>query len=120
MKSLIFAYVMLIILLAAVILNSIMVSNSIKNILDKLNSISNESACTEDYETLFKDYMKKQKFISLSVNHSYLTDVEGDFAEIITAARENETSELMITKSRLMSSLSHIRRLASINIDSIF
>ena len=119
MKSLIFAYVMIIILLLAVILNSIMVSKSIKGIVEMINDVYDTSLNEERYQEIYDEYLKRQRFISLSIDHSYLGNVETGFTEVIAAAKIGEYSDLVIAKSRLLNALAHVRRLASINIDSI-
>ena len=80
-------------------------------------SLSAESH--QEYERLYKDFKKKEQYISLTVNHEDLTDVESSFSEIVGAAKANDEEAFLTIKSRLIDALDHLRRLSGINIDSI-
>jgi hypothetical protein len=63
--------------------------------------------------------MDAQHFFAITVSHDDLTNIEGCFYEILGAAEANDDDALKIAKSRLIGSLSHLKRLSAINIDSI-
>ena len=49
-----------------------------------------------------------------------MTNIEEELNEILGAIEAEDRETLIIAKSRLMGSLSHLRRLSGINADSIF
>ena len=122
MKSVHFAYAVFLILLTVVLINSL----SIGRIMD---SIENEVSLAEEndmeraekvYTEIYEKYRKFELYISLSVDHDDLSDIESSFAEIIGAAKAEDKGSVITIKSRLCDHLRHIRRLAGINLHSIF
>ena len=121
MKSVKLAYFLLFFSLIAVISNSIVLNklitdtlNSTKNILDK-----EDEKLYLEYEEIYESFKSKEAYISLTVNHEDLTDVESSFAEIIGAAKAGDLESIITIKSRLIDSLDHLRRLSGITLDSI-
>lgn len=124
MKSVIIAYVIVILIIALVILNSLFVSYNISEVMRQLEKASDKDAgevggLLEEYTAIYDDYLRRQKFLSITVNHDDLTNVEDGFEEILGALRAEDYGSVIITKSRLIGALSHLRRLSGINIDSI-
>lgn len=119
MKVIIFSYVILALVIIIVIVNSLIISRNIDVILEKLRTIPDEASAKEDYKNLFDEYMDTQHFFAITVSHDDLTNIEGCFYEILGAAEANDDDALKIAKSRLIGSLSHLKRLSAINIDSI-
>ena len=121
MKSVRIAYTLLCFSLLAVITNSIVLNTLITQTLNSVNSISesNPQLAYEEYESIHEDFKSKEVYISLTVNHEDLTDVESSFAEIIGAAKANDEKAITTIKSRLIDSLEHLRRLSGISLDSI-
>ena len=120
MKTVVFSFVILIITFTAVILNSIFVSKSIEDIKKQLENAPSTTETYALYSDIFDEYMKRQHFIGLTVNHEDLTNIETEFNEILGAIEADDEKSLIIAKSRLIGSLSHLRRLSGINADSIF
>ena len=125
MKTVILAYTVVILIISLVILNSIFVSYNIKEIIRQIGAFddgekTNTNDTLSEYEKIYLDYKRREKFISLTVSHEDLTDISTEFQEIIGAARANDTESIIIAKSRLIGSLEHTRRLCGINLDSIF
>ena len=119
MKNVIAAYVVLIIIILIVIVNSLVISHSIDVILQKLRSSPDTASTEAVYEEIFDDYIKKQKYLGLTVSHDDLTNIESEFYEILGAAKVGDDDALKIAKSRLMGALAHLKRLCGINFDSI-
>ena len=69
----------------------------------------------EPYRTTYE----KELFISLTVNHEDLTNIEEGFAEMIGCLSVGDTAGAQITKSRLIDSLEHLGRLSGFNFDAI-
>ena len=70
-------------------------------------------------EILFKDYKRREFFLSLTVSHEDLTDIESLFSEMIGYLSVKDTEGAEMTKSRLIDALMHLRRLSGVNISSI-
>ena len=86
--------------------------------LEAVNVYTNENL-TEKFESLFKRFKKAERFISITVSHDDLTNIEESFADIIGASRAGIQSDAERIKSRLVDSLEHLGRLSSLNLDSI-
>ena len=120
MKSLIFAYVTFALLTATVFINSYVVSLCLGELKGRLDEIPCEIDAEEEYRKAYSEFEKSRKFINLTVSHADLSDIEKDFNELLGALEANDEDSLTIIKSRLVGSISHMRRLAGVNFDSIF
>ena len=122
MKSVRFAYLILSLLFAAVIINSVAVGRVIDGLYNEVSAAEEEdmALAREEYEALYEKYKRYELYVSLSVDHDDLSNLEDGFSEIIGAARANDSTALITAKSRLTDCLNHIKRLSGINIDSIF
>ncbi len=120
MKTVIVATVTLLVVLILVIVNSFFIAHGIETIIEKLKAIPNNTNDPVAYQTVYEDYMKLQRYIGFTVSHDDLTNIEGEFHEIIGAIKANDDESLVISKSRLIGALSHLKRLSGINADSIF
>lgn len=122
MKTVRVAAVLLVITLLTVIINSWVLKNMIDEITNEVEAAEEENTelAFAEYSEIFEKYKKKSSYISLTVNHEDLTDIENSFAEIIGAARSGDVEGIITIKSRLISALRHLGRLTGINLDSIF
>ena len=121
MKTVKIALAILAVTVLSVLINSFVLSSVIKKYekeVSKIDSNKIESAF-ESYSAIYDNFNKEKDYISLTVNHEDLTNIEDNFAAAIGAARSHDESELEITKSRLLDALGHLRRLVGINLDSI-
>ena len=116
------SYLVLLVLLLTVILNSIYISSFTKN----LYKISTEDD-GDDIESLgrkFKKiedaYGKNEIFISLTVSHEDLTAIEEILAEIEGALKAGDKDAVIIAKSRFENALLHLGQLSAFNMESIF
>lgn len=116
------AAALLVITLLTVIINSWVLKNMIDEITNEVEAAEEENTelAFAEYTEIFEKYKKKSSYISLTVNHEDLTDIENSFAEIIGAARSGDVEGIITIKSRLISALRHLGRLTGINLDSIF
>ena len=119
MKTLIFAIVASLTVTATVGLNSLMLDKTLDALVAECEAIPNETDKGAEYEALYQSFMRKQKFISLTVSHDDLTEIENDLAEILGAISADDKESLIIAKSRLIMTLTHLRRLSGVNLDSI-
>ena len=104
-----------------VIINAIYIGHIAKNFsksIDLIDTRDAESAAKE-YKMLYEKFKRYERYISITVSHDDLTNIEEAFAEIIGAARAGNEIGLITLKSRLRDSLEHLGRLSSINLDSI-
>lgn len=74
---------------------------------------------TAEAREIYEIFKKKELFISLTVNHEDLTNIEEGFAEMIGCLSVGDTDGAQITKSRLIDSLEHLGRLSGFNFDAI-
>ena len=119
MKALIFAITTSISVMLLVGANSFMLNRTLSSLIEECEAIPDETNMKAEYEELYQSFMKKQKFISLTVSHDDLTEIENDLAEIIGATLADDRDTLIIAKSRLVMTLTHLRRLSGVNLDSI-
>lgn len=122
MKSVYFAYTVFIILVVFVFINCFALSNIIDEITELTASAEEENLVLAEkaYKEIYETYKAYKLFISLSVDHNDLSDIESAFSEIIGAAKADDAAGVMTAKSRLINRLRHIKRLSGINIESVF
>lgn len=122
MKMVRVAAVLLVVTLLTVIINSLLLRHLIDELTDEVIAAdeSDTEIAFKEYSEIFEKYKKKASYISLTVNHEDLTDIENSFAEIIGAAKSGDIDGVITVKSRLISAFRHLRRLTGINLDSIF
>ena len=122
MKSVRFAYTVLVLLILAVVINMVLVKNSVGRLLDEVKAAEEENTekAALEYSEIYESYKERELFISLTVSHEDLSELEIAFSELIGAAKADDKSSLLIAKSRLTDRLWHIKRLSGINIDSVF
>ena len=121
MKPAKIAIVFLIFLAAVIIANSLYISNVSEALAKKVDLIDTKDTeqCAIEYKKLFSEFRKAEKFISITVSHDDLTNIEESFADIIGAAEAGMEGNVIMIKSRLKDSLEHLGRLSGINLESI-
>ncbi|MBQ8302197.1 MAG: DUF4363 family protein [Clostridia bacterium] len=120
MKEKIIAIVLFFLVVISVGLNTFFLAKQIKSVTDNVKSIDiTSSGAKDDAEKLFDEYMKKERFISLTVSHNDLTTIEDCFVEMIGYLSIGDTDNAEVAKSRLIHSFEHLRRLSGFNIDAI-
>lgn len=120
MKAFVIALIFAISVTFFVGINSFALSYNIEKIHNTLMDAPNDVNADYVYEEIYADYNRRQFFLGLTVSHSDLSALSGDFAELMGAVKANDEESLIIAKSRLDSSLCYLKRLSSINLDSIF
>ena len=122
MKSVRFAYTVLILIILAVFINMAFIKGAIGRLLDEVSAAEEENtiAAAIEYSEIYESYKKSELYISLTVSHEDLSELEIAFSELIGAAKADDKGALIIAKSRLTDRLWHIKRLSGINIDSVF
>lgn len=121
MKGTLFALITLLSILILVCINSVILDSLIDQTITAVEKIEikDTNEATERFKECYERFEKHEKYISLTVSHRDLTDIDECFSHIIGAGLANDVEEMIITKNRLTNSLEHLRRLSGINIDSI-
>lgn len=120
MKEKVLAIALLIILPLAVILNTIILTAQIDETINAINSVKiEESGAKGKAESIFEDFSRKESFLSLTVSHDDLTNIEDCFTEMIGYLSVGDTKNAEVMRNRLIHSLEHLRRLSGFNIDAI-
>lgn len=122
MKIVRLAYALLIVSLLFVATNSFILTNLISETIAEIDDGKDESAelALEKYTRVYENFRDKEKYISLTVNHTDISGVDAAFAEMIGAAEAGDLTSVITIKSRLRDSLDHLIRLCGINFYSIF
>lgn len=121
MKTVKISIFVFLILIVAVAANSLYINHITKDFSEELEGINveEEKNLAQTFESIFKRFKEAEKFISITVSHDDLTNIEESFADIIGAAKAGAKSDIERIKSRLVDSLEHLGRLSSLNLDSI-
>ena len=120
MKSIIFSCTTAILLIVFVFVNSFAVRYNIDKISEELEKAPNDIKSADIYSEIFEDYRRREKYVALSISHSDLLVIEDSFAEILGAIEADDEETLIIAKCRIIKALSHLKRLAGVNFDSVF
>jgi hypothetical protein len=120
MKVTVFASIMLIITTAFVFTNSAVVTALTDELTYELESIPESVEYTDEYRAAEEHFRSMRRYLNITVCHDSLLMIESSFAELIGAAEAKDEESLIITKSRLIGEISHLRRLSGINMNSIF
>lgn len=121
MKAAKFAVAVLIILAIAIFANSIYIEKETERFSMEIEAIdiSDIESAAIKFESLFEKFRRAEKFISITVSHDDLTNIEEGFADIIGAAKAGDQTSVITIKSRLQDSFEHLGRLSGICLDSI-
>ena len=123
MKEKIIAFCLLFLVICFVLINTLVLDRQIKGLYDDTAKIeindSDIQAAERSVRALYEEFKRREKFISLTVNHEDLTRIEESFSEIIGYLSVGNADDAMVIKNRLLDSLEHLRRLSGFNIDSI-
>ena len=124
MKEKIIGFSLFFLVICFVVVNTLVLDREIGRLYELTKDLTisedNIEKCEKDARELYETFKEKETFISLTVNHEDLTDIENSFAEIIGAAKSGDIDGVITIKSRLISALTHLGRLTGINLDSIF
>ena len=121
MKVKIFAVVTIISTILAVTLNTVFLHKDMDKIYNLVDGIdfSDNSRATEEARGAYGYFKKKEMFLGLTVNHDDLSNIEDCFSEMIGYLSVGDINGAIVTKSRLIDALGHLRRLSGLNIDAI-
>lgn len=118
MKEKIFSVALLIGVLAFVTINTVILSKEIEEITDRVAALE-PSGYSEGAMLIYDEFKSRSKYMSLTVSHEDLRDIEDRFVEMIGYISVGDEDNARVTKDRLTRSLEHLRRLSGFNIDAI-
>ena len=120
MKEKLIGVIVFIAVILYVGINTYVIDGQMKGVYNNVSGIDvySENA-REKAEECFADFEKKEKYMSLTVNHDDLTVIEECFVEMIGYLEIGDSDNATVTKSRLTHSIEHLRRLSTFTIDAI-
>ncbi|MBO5101676.1 MAG: DUF4363 family protein [Clostridia bacterium] len=123
MKIKIFAAVAIITVIGAVVINTVVLNKEISSLARAVSELNIRGITPEESkaraDALFTEFKKKEPYISITVSHDDLTNIEDGFAELIGYLSVEDKDGAEVTKYKLENALLHLRRLSGFNIDSI-
>ena len=121
MKAVKIASVVLLLLSITVTANSLYTRHLTKELSSELSHISiiDGEAPTEELKKVASKFNRAERFISITVSHDDLTNIEEGFADLIGAAEAGMAGDVERIKNRLVDSIEHLGRLSGLNLDSI-
>ena len=119
MRDKILAAFLLTVTLSFVVANTLIIKKEIEKVEDSVRALDIREGNSKDAIDAYEIFKKKETYISMTVNHYDLTNIEESFAELIGYLSVGDYDGAAVTKSRLLDALSHLRRLTGFNIDSI-
>ena len=120
MKAVKIAIVVFLLLTLAVTANSLYIRHLTKEFCNELDRISvYDEPSTEALKSVANKFKRAERFISVTVSHDDLTNIEEGFADLIGAAEAGMTGDVERIKNRLIDSIEHLGRLSGLNLDSI-
>ena len=122
MKIKILAVVLLILSIGFTVFNTIFLQKQLIELTESVTALdiseSNPNVLKEAKD-LQDDFENSEHFISLSVNHEDLTNIESAFTDLIGELSVGQYKNARVAKNRLVDALSHLRRLSGCNLDAI-
>ena len=120
MKEKVAAWILLAVIFGFVGVNTYILNTSIEKIIYAVNEVSvDEPEAHQKITDIYNGFKDKEKYISLTVNHEDLTNIEECFSEMIGYLSVGDTEGAEVIKYRLVDSLEHLRRLSGINIEAV-
>ena len=120
MRDKIIAAVLLATVILATSLNTWVLKHKIDQTIEETECIDiHKSGAKVEAEDAFQEFLRRERYISLTVSHDDLTNIEENFCELIGYLGVGDTDGAEIAKYRLIRSLEHLRRFSGFNFDSI-
>ena len=121
MRAVRLAVTCLIILFVSIIANSVYISKTTEKIANEIKEIETDdlNITAKNIKEIYANFKKAERFISITVSHDDLTNIDESFADMIGAAEAGMRTSVITIKSRLEDALRHLGRLSGINLESI-
>ena len=125
MKNLMYAVLGLFGVLVAVVIISLLLSGSLKELERKIESYTFErepdyDVIIRDFKALRDEFGEKTATLSLLVSDNALNDIEMSFSDIIGYAEAESYEGVATSVGRLQAEIEHLRELTGLNIKSVF
>lgn len=127
MKNLLISALIIVGVIICVVLSSVFVSISLRDIEDKLENDVGEAAENGDFETvesrltsLREEFRTRETFLSLLISDGALEEVENGFSDLINYARAKSLDGVLTAAERLHNAIENIRIHARISLKSVF
>lgn len=120
MKEKVIAVIIFVSVILFVGVNTCVINKQMKEIGQDVRSLDTDSddAC-EIADNIFGDFLKKEKYLSLTVSHEDLTNIENCFVEMRGYISIGDTDNAKVVKDRLEHYIEHLRRLSTFTIEAI-
>ena len=119
MKVKIAAALLLLITVGFVTVNTALLGSMIYEIRNEVDALDINTANTENAERLYEKFTKYETYVSITVSHDDLTNIENSFSELIGYITVGDTDSAEVVRRKLSDALGHLYRLSGVNIDSI-
>lgn len=120
MRVKIFAVAALVVTLSFVAVNTVMLVRGVDGFCREVCELDVcKDGAYDEAVDIYGRFGRWETFISMTVSHDDLTNIESGFAEMIGMLEIGDTEGAAVAKSRLKDSFRHLRRLVGINLDSI-
>ena len=119
MKVKIFSVALLTLLIFSVAANTFFLTRCIDGISSDVEKLDTKNTkAWEHGGKIFENYKNAESFLSLTVSHDDLADVNSYFTEMNAYLSLGNSEEATVAKSRLIDALSHLRRLSGFNFNA--
>ena len=119
MKAKILAAAALVLTLAFVTVNTFILHSMISEIKREVDALGTGAGDLSDVEAVYEKFSQYEAYVSITVSHEDLTNIESSFSELIGYLSVGDTDGAAVVKRRLLDALEHLRRLSGFNIDAI-
>ena len=120
MKEKVIALIILALVVLSIAVNAIILDRNIDSTLCAVTELSmTDDTAYENARTIYSDFKTKEAYISITVNHEDLTNINECFADMIGYLSVGSSDDAEVAKYRLIDSLEHLKRSCGLNIDSI-
>ncbi|MBR7116360.1 MAG: DUF4363 family protein [Clostridia bacterium] len=125
MKNLIFSLLTVFGVLVTVVIISLLLSGTLKDIENRIDSYSigkdvDYMRIADDFSALYEEFDYKMPLLSLLVSDTDILAIEQSFTDVISYAKAESLDGVLSSISRLGVNLEHIRELSGLNLKSVF
>lgn len=125
MKNLIFSLLTVFGVLVTVVIISLLLSGTLKDIENRIDSYSigkdvDYMRIADDFSALYEEFDYKMPLLSLLVSDTDILAIEESFNDVISYAKAESLDGVLSSISRLGVNLEHIRELSGLNLKSVF
>ena len=117
------AVMILLITVGFVCVNTLLLDRTIERYLSEVEVIATDDIelkeSSDRARELYERFGKSERYISLTVSHEDLTNIEAGFTDLISYLELGMKDEATVAKNRLEDALRHLGRLSVFSIDAI-